>query len=108
MRKKKGLAFLTATLALMLSGLFAASAASAQTVVELFQKAKQQVKLGSYDDALKTLDALDTATAAPGHEAERKQVEPPIAFYRGVSFAALGRKDEARASFEKYLQFVPN
>jgi len=86
----------------------ASAAASGQTVVELFQKAKQQVKLGSYDDALKTLDALDTATAAPGHEAERKQVEPPIAFYRGVSYAALGRKDEAKASFQKYLGFAPN
>ncbi|MDQ6892844.1 MAG: GWxTD domain-containing protein [Acidobacteriota bacterium] len=87
---------------------FGAAAASGETVVELFQKAKQQVKLGSYGDALKTLDALDTATAAPGHEAERRQVEPPIAFYRGVSFAALGRKDEARASFQKYLGFAPN
>jgi GWxTD domain-containing protein len=86
----------------------ASAAASGETVVELFQKAKQQVKLGSYDDALKTLDALDAATAAPGHEAERKQVEPPIAFYRGVSYAALGRKDEARASFQKYLGFAPN
>jgi len=86
----------------------ASAAASGQTVVELFQKAKQQVKLGSYDDALKTLDALDTATAAPGHEAERKQVEPPIAFYRGVSYAALGRRDEAKASFQKYLGFAPN
>src|SRR5512132_4420385 len=89
-------------------GLLLSHAASGQTVVELFQKAKNQVKLGSYDDALKTLDALDTATAAPGHEAERKQVEPPIAFYRGVSFAALGRRDEAQASFRKYLGFVPN
>ena len=89
-------------------GLLLSHAASAQTVVELFQKAKSQVKLGSYEDALKTLDALDKATASPGHEAERKQVEPPIAFYRGVSFAALGRKDEAQASFRKYLGFVPN
>jgi GWxTD domain-containing protein len=106
MRKNNALAFVAVVLAV--SGLFFPSAASGETVVELFQKAKQQVKLGSYDDALKTLDALDKATAAPGHEAERKQVEPPIAFYRGVSLAALGRKDEARASFEKYLGFVPN
>jgi GWxTD domain-containing protein len=84
------------------------AAASGETVVDLFQKAKQQVKMGSYDDALKTLNALDRATAAPGHEAERKQVEPPIAFYRGVSYAALGRRDEARASFQKYLGFAPN
>ena len=106
MRKKK--LFVVVPAALAVSGLFLASAAIGESVVELFQKAKQQVKLAAYDDALKTLDALDTATAAPGHEAERKQVEPPIAFYRGVSFAALGRKDEARASFEKYLGFVPN
>ena len=88
--------------------LLGAAAASGETVVELFQKAKQQVKMGSYGDALKTLDALDAATAAPGHEGERKLVEPPLAFYRGVSCAALGRNDEARASFQKYLGFVPN
>ncbi|HEY6146698.1 MAG TPA: hypothetical protein VIZ69_03340, partial [Thermoanaerobaculia bacterium] len=77
----------------VLCGSIGASVASAETVVELFQKAKQQVKIAAYDDALKTLDALDAATSGAGHEAERRQVEPPIAFYRGVSYAALGRKD---------------
>ncbi|HYK42176.1 MAG TPA: GWxTD domain-containing protein [Thermoanaerobaculia bacterium] len=105
MRRKK---FFAAALAAAACCLLGAPAASGESVVELFQKAKQQVKAGSYDEALKTLDALDAATAAAGHEAERKQVEPPLAFYRGVSFAALGRKDEARASFQKYLGFAPN
>lgn len=85
-----------------------AGAASGQTAVELFQKAKQQVKAGGFADALKTLDALDALTAQPGHEAERRQVEPAIAFYRGISQASLGRLDDGRAQFEKYLGFVPN
>jgi GWxTD domain-containing protein len=86
---------------------FAAGALSGETVVELFQRAKQQVKAASYDDALKTLDALDAETAKPGHENERRQVEPPLAFYRAVCDAALGRTVEARAQFQAYLGFVP-
>src|SRR5450432_1206566 len=83
-------------------------ALAAQSVVELFQKAKGQVKAGSCDDALKTLDALDVETAKPGHEAERKQVDPPLAFYRGVCNATLGKKDEAKAQFIAYFGFMPN
>ncbi len=85
-----------------------AGAMTAQTVMELFQKAKTQVKLGSCDDALKTLDALDAETAKPGHEAERAQVAPPLAFYRGVCSAAVGKKDDAKAQFVTYLGLVPS
>jgi GWxTD domain-containing protein len=88
--------------------LLCAATLEAQTAVELFQKAKGQVKAQSYEDALKTLDALDTLGSSPGHEAERKQLEAPLAFYRGVCAAALGRKDDAHAQFQRYLALVPN
>ncbi|MCA1581101.1 MAG: GWxTD domain-containing protein [Acidobacteria bacterium] len=81
---------------------------SAQSVVELFQKAKQQVKAASYTDALTTLDALDAETAKEGHESERRMAEGPLAFLRGVCDAALGKGEEARAEFQTYLTFVPN
>ncbi|MEP6767908.1 MAG: hypothetical protein ABJC61_04525 [Acidobacteriota bacterium] len=72
----------------------------AQSVVELFQRAKQQVKAASYADALATLDALDAETAKEGHENDRKMAEGPLAFLRGVCDAALGKSDEARAQFQ--------
>jgi GWxTD domain-containing protein len=92
----------------VLAVLVCSAAMTAETVVELFQKAKTQVKSGSYGDGLKTLDALDAESAKPGHEAERKQVEPPLAFYRGVCDAALGKKEDAKAQFVAYLGLVPN
>jgi GWxTD domain-containing protein len=92
----------------VLALLVGSSAMTAETVVELFQKAKAQVKAGSYGDALKTLDALDAETAKAGHESERKMVEPPLAFYRGVCDAALGKKEGAKGQFVAYLGFVPN
>jgi len=95
--------------ALAVAGLLTlAAAAPAQTTMELFQKAKAQVKSASYEDALKTLAALDTETAKPGHEAERKQVEPVLAFYRGVCEAALGHAAEAKNMFVVYLGTTPN
>jgi GWxTD domain-containing protein len=92
----------------LMASVLGAGVLTAQTVVELFQKAKTQVKSASYDDALKTLDALDAESAKPGHEAERKQVEPPLLFYRGVCSAAVGKKDDAKAFFVTYLGLVPN
>jgi GWxTD domain-containing protein len=95
--------------ALAVAGLLTlAVAVPAQTTMELFQKAKTQVKSASYEDALKTLAALDTETAKPGHEAERKQVEPVLAFYRGVCEAALGHAAEAKNQFVVYLGTSPN
>ena len=86
----------------------AARAVSAQTVGELFQKAKQQVKVASYAEALTTLDALDRETSKEGHENERKMAAGAIAFLRGVCQASLGKPDEARAQFQTYLSFTPN
>jgi GWxTD domain-containing protein len=95
-----------ATLGLFLAAL--AAPARAQSAGELFQKAKAEVKLGNYADAMKTLAALDAETAKPGHEAERKQVEPVLNFYRGVCEASLGHKDEAKGYFAAYLGTNPN
>ena len=95
--------FLAGIVASLLAGFL-----PAQSVVELFQKAKQQVKAASYTDALTTLDALDVETAKEGHESDRKMAEGPLAFLRGVCDAALGKSPEARAQFQTYLTFVPN
>jgi GWxTD domain-containing protein len=82
--------------------------ASAQNLGELFLKAKDQVKASHWNDALQTLDALDKASQAPGLEAQRKQLESPLAFYRGVCFANLDRVPEAEAQFDTYLAANPN
>ena len=89
--------------ALLLSG-----TASAQNLVELFQKAKGEIKASSWGDALKTLDQLDSESQKPGLEAQRKQLEPALALYRGVAFANLGKSPEAREQFEAYLAINPN
>lgn len=92
----------------VLVSVLATGAVSAQTVLELFQKAKQQVKAASYPEALTTLDVLDAETSKEGHESEHKMAEGPLAFLRGVCHAALGRTDEARTDFQTYLSFSPN
>ena len=93
----------SALAALLLSG-----SASGQNLVELFQKAKQEIKASAWTDALKTLDQLDTESQKPGLEAQRKQVEPALALYRGVAFANLGQSQEAKGQFEAYLATNPN
>jgi GWxTD domain-containing protein len=75
---------------------------------ELFQKAKEQVKTAHWADALKTLDALDGASREPGLEPQRKQIEPVLAFYRGVCFANTDRPADAQTQFETYLAVSPN
>ncbi len=75
---------------------------------QLFQKAKEQVKTAQWPGALKTLDALDSASREPGLEPQRKQLEPALAFYRGVCFANTDRPSEAQAQFETYLAASPN
>jgi GWxTD domain-containing protein len=82
--------------------------APAQTLLELFQKAKAQVKGESWPEALKTLDRLEAESARPGHETARPQLEAPMAFYRGVCEANLGRPDKAQADFEVFLALQPN
>jgi GWxTD domain-containing protein len=80
----------------------------AATLPELFQKAKEEVKLGSYDSALKTLQELETASSQPGFEKDKAALSPVLAFYKGVCHAALGKTDEARAEFTAYLATSPN
>ena len=74
----------------------------------MFQKAKEQVKASRWADATKTFDELDAASRQPGAEALRKQLEPALAFYRGVCFANLDRPAESRAQFVEYLAANPN
>ena len=83
------------------------SPAGAQGLVELFQKAKEQVKTGSWAPALSTLDALDAESRKPGSESQRAQLEPVLAFYRGVCLASLDKPSEAQSQFELYLATNP-
>ncbi len=75
---------------------------------QLFQKAKQQFRLASYSDTLKTLDEMARLSAEPENERYRTSLTPALAFYRGACLAALGRGGEAHAEFEIYLTFEPN
>ena len=84
------------------------SASLAQTVPELFARAKEQVKSGAWSDALKTLDALEAESAKPGNESFRSQLPAPLAFYRGVAHANLGQSDQAVADFSAFLAVQPN
>jgi len=88
--------------------LLSALAAPAQTLPELFQKAKAQVKGESWAEALKTLAALEAEAGKPGAEQARQQLAAPLSFYRGVCDANLGRADEARMDFAAFLSIEPN
>jgi GWxTD domain-containing protein len=96
------------TLSVLLLSLAIALPAVAEGPGELFQKAKEQVKSARWKEALTTLDALDAATRDPGFAAQRKQLDPALAFYRAVSMANLDRADEAKAQFQIYLTATPN
>jgi GWxTD domain-containing protein len=80
----------------------------AQTLHDLFGKLKVEVKSSSWSDAEKTLDALQTEAAKPGNEEAHKQLAAPLAFYRGVCNANLGKADDAIASFATFLRLQPN
>jgi len=88
--------------------LLSASLTFAQTIPELFGKAKEEIKAGSWADASKTLDALEAEASKPGNEGVRKQLDAPLAFYRGVCAANLGKSDEAVDSFGAFLKLQPN
>ena len=88
--------------------LSAALLVEAQTLPELFQKAKAQVKGESWNEALKTLSLLETESAKPGNETARQQLEGPMAFYRGVCEANIGQTEKAQADFETFLGLQPN
>ena len=95
-------------LALSLAVLLAAGAAFADTVPELFQKVKEQVKAGSWNDALVTMEVLDTEAARPANQQFQSQLEAPMAFYRGVCEANVDQADKAAADFETFLRLQPN
>jgi len=78
------------------------------TLPELFQKAKEEFKYGSYAASLATLEKLERESTAPGLESARTALRPGLVFYRGANLAALGRADEARAEFEEFLAYQPN
>jgi GWxTD domain-containing protein len=90
------------------ASLSAAQVPSAMTLPDLFHKAKEQVKLGSYEAALSTLDQIDKASQRPGLEQDRLALAPSLAFYRGVCLAARGQEDDARGEFLLYLATSPN
>jgi GWxTD domain-containing protein len=94
--------------ALLVSLLLFTVLALPQMLPELFGKLKEQIKASSWADALKTLDALDTESAKSGNETARKQLEGPLAFYRGVCDANLGQTDKAVDDFSAYLKLQPN
>jgi len=96
------------TASLILLSLALASAASAQTVPELFQKMKDQVKAEKWADALVTIEVIDVAAAKPENAGLRNQLTGPLAFYRGVCDANLGSADKAQADFELFLNAKPD
>lgn len=81
---------------------------SVTALPDLFRKAKEQVKLGSFDAALSTLQEIETASQQPGLEKDRDALKPSLLFYKGVCHAALGKDEEARAEFAAYLEFSPS
>jgi GWxTD domain-containing protein len=101
MKRSRALLAVLAFLSLLAS-------AAAQTIPELFQKAKAEVKAGSWQEALKTLGELDAEASKPGNEAAKAQLEGPGAFYRAVCEANLGQADMAKADFARFLAVQPN
>jgi GWxTD domain-containing protein len=91
-----------------LLALLLTSALLAQSIPELFGKAKEEIKTEKWADASKTLDALEAEANKPGQEGVKKQLEGPLAFYRGVVAANLGKTDEAVESFGAFLKVQPN
>ena len=88
--------------------LLLSSRTSAQTLPELFQKTKAQVRGESWTEALRTLDALEARADEPGNEVTRQQLTAPIAFYRAVCEANLGQAENAQAHFEAFLGVQPD
>ncbi len=85
----------------------ASAGAQAQTLPELFQQAKAQVKSESWKEALKTLDALEAEANRPGNDEAKKQLAAPMAFYRGVCEANLDMAEKAQADFATFQTEKP-
>ncbi len=81
---------------------------AAQSLGEMFQAVKDQVRGGEWARALATLDTLENEVAKPGHEDARGKLEGPIAFYRGVCRANEGQQDRAVDAFESFLVIQPD
>ena len=85
-----------------------ASFASAEELPRLFQKVKEQFRMGAYRDALSTLEQLSAEAEKSGGERLRASLRPGLVFYRGACLAALGRDEEARPALEEFLTYEPN
>lgn len=94
-------------LSFLLSFFLFGSLLSASPLPQLFQKAKDQFRLGAYTEALATLSRIETEGELPENQSYRAQLRPGIAFYRGACLAALGRDGEAREQFRVFLVFSP-
>ncbi len=94
-------------LSFLLSFFLFGSLLSASPLPQLFQKAKDQFRLGAYTEALATLSKIETEGEQPENQTYRGSLRPGIAFYRGACLAALGRDREAREQFQVFLAFAP-
>jgi GWxTD domain-containing protein len=75
---------------------------------DLFQKAKNEFRTGSFAAALETLEKLEGESLQPGHEPQRAALRPGLLFYKAACLASLGRQDEAQRVFEEFLTDQPN
>ncbi len=75
---------------------------------DLFQKAKEQFRIGAYARSLETLEQVDAESRREGQDREREAMGPALLFYRGANLAMLKREDESRAAFEAFLARQPN
>jgi GWxTD domain-containing protein len=86
----------------------AAALAYAESLGEIFGKVKEQVKAGSWNEALATMEVLDVEAAKPENAKLQQQLEGPLAFYRGVCDANLDNAGKAQSDFETFLRAQPN
>jgi GWxTD domain-containing protein len=93
---------------LFLTLFLAGSLLSASPLLQLFQKAKDQFRLGAYADSFATLSKVELEAEQQENQPYRASLRPGLAFYRGACLAALGRDKEAREQFEIFLAFSPN
>src|SRR5437870_981659 len=96
------------TLPLVLLLGLSASALTASDLPQLFQKAKEQFRLGGYNDSLATLALVEREAEKPENQSYRPSLRPGLSFYRGACLAVLGRETEAQKEFEVFLAFSPN
>ncbi len=83
-------------------------AASAQTLPELFQKAKAQVKGESWTDALKTLERLEAEAARPGNEGREAPARRADRVLPRRLRGEPRQAEKAQADFAAFLALQPN